>query len=199
MWKLFIAGAVCRPRSASRSAAAAPTSLAGAAAPRGAGRGIGAPAQRGESNYQETGLVGLWVLFLSHPLVFCLHFSRAGCSDVRRSLGPNPRLWGWLDPCSPLPGGPEHCPKPGMARSDGQLGPVVIWKVLPVLWKGKYCKTSPRGTCNGLLWLCSLAVLQVPEDEVVGWWAETTPNAQTVSFKLQIPFREGALACPPAW
>jgi len=65
MWKLFIARAAAGP---ALPPAAAPTSRAGAAALRGAGQEIGAPAQWGQSNYWETGLVELRVLLLSHPL-----------------------------------------------------------------------------------------------------------------------------------
>lgn len=85
MWKLFIAGAVAGPALPPAALRPPQTSRAGAAALRGARRGIGAPAQRGQSNYWETGLVGLRVLLLSsHPLFSVCIFPEQGvwrCGD----------------------------------------------------------------------------------------------------------------------
>lgn len=169
MWKLFIARAVAGP--ALPPAASQPPQPARPVGLLcvGPGRGWGPQPSGGKEITGKTGLVGLRVLFLSHPLVFCLLFSRAGCSEVRRALDPNRRLWGWLETCSPFAGGPERRSQPGMAQSARRL------------------------------WLCSLAVLQMAGDRVVCRWAATTPDPQTLPFKsLQIPSQGGVRGCPSA-
>lgn len=63
-----------------------------------------------------------------------------------RLLEPNPRLWGWLKPRSPFPGGPEQQQQHGTAWLARQLGAVVIWKELPALWKVRSLKIPLRVT-----------------------------------------------------
>lgn len=67
MWKLFIAGAAAGPPLP--PVAPRPPQPARPVRPLRVGPGgNGAPAQRGQSNYWETGLVRLRVLLLSHPM-----------------------------------------------------------------------------------------------------------------------------------
>ena len=87
----------------------------------------------------------------------------------------NPRLWGQIEPCSPFPSSPKHRLQPGTAWPAGQ---------------------DTLQTCSGLLWLCSLAVLQMPGDGVAHQWTETTPNPQTLSFNLYIKGEHGLVLLP---